>query len=123
MNDRIDQRAWLSPEQLPDIYAGACGLVFPTWYEGFGFPILEAMWHGCPVITSRGGAMGEVADQAALLVDPGADEEIAAAMERLLEDRLLRQDLVERGRAHAHTFTWGGCAEATAAVYGAALDA
>ena len=123
VNDRIDQRAWLSPQQLPDIYAGACGLVFPTWYEGFGFPILEAMWHGCPVITSKGGAMGEVADQAAMLVDPGADEEIAAAMEHLLEDRLLRQDLVERGRVHAHTFTWDSCAEATAAVYGAAMDA
>jgi len=119
--DRMDRRTWLIPDELAAIYAAARGLVFPTWYEGFGFPILEAMWHGCPVITSHNGAMAEVAGEAALLVDPARAEDIAEAMGRLLDDDTLSAELAERGRRHARTFTWDRCAEQTAAVYAGVL--
>ena len=119
--DRIERRTWVETDQLPGLYAGAHGLVFPTWYEGFGFPILEAMGHGCPVITTSNGTMAEVAGGAALLVDPARPEDIAGAMDRLLDDETLHADLAARGRAHARTFTWDRCAEETAAVYATVL--
>jgi glycosyltransferase involved in cell wall biosynthesis len=111
--DRIDRRPWLAPDALPALYAGARGLVFPTWYEGFGFPIVEAMRCGCPVITSDRGAMAEVAGDAALLVDPADTEAVAAAMGRLLTDESLHADLVARGRRRSADFTWDRCAQET----------
>jgi glycosyltransferase involved in cell wall biosynthesis len=95
------------------LYAGALALVFPSLYEGFGFPVLEAMHCGTPVITSRTSSLPELAGDAALLAEPLAVEAIAGHMTRLSSDETLRQQLREWGYAQARKFTWARAAEET----------
>jgi glycosyltransferase involved in cell wall biosynthesis len=101
-------------EELAALYRGARVVAYPSLYEGFGIPVLEAMACGAPVVTSRGGATEEVADGAAVLVDPLDTSSIAAGIERALERRT---ELVERGLDRARGFAWTAAADATAAVY------
>ncbi|HLK67172.1 MAG TPA: glycosyltransferase family 1 protein [Bryobacteraceae bacterium] len=84
----------------------ACALVYPSLYEGFGFPLLEAMAHGCPVITTHAGAMPEVCGEAALYVTPGNRRELGAAMVQLSADETARTSLAQRGLTQAATFSW-----------------
>jgi glycosyltransferase involved in cell wall biosynthesis len=102
---------------IPALYAGSVALVAPSWYEGFGLPVLEAMACGAAVITSDRGSLPEVAGDNAILVPPGDIEELAASMERLLYDSALRADLVRRGRDHAATFSWRAAAEEHVELY------
>ncbi|MGA7219664.1 MAG: glycosyltransferase family 1 protein [Candidatus Sulfotelmatobacter sp.] len=92
--------------QLPSLYRGAHALVFPSLYEGFGLPLLEAMSCGTPVMTSNVTAMPEVAGGAALLVDPTSVEQISVAMQRIVNDTPLRSDLRKKGLARAAQFSW-----------------
>jgi glycosyltransferase involved in cell wall biosynthesis len=92
--------------QLPSLYRGAVALVFPSLYEGFGLPVLEAMACGTPVVTSNVTAMPEVAAGAALLVDPASVDEIAQAMKQIVSDAALRTQLREKGLARAPDFSW-----------------
>jgi glycosyltransferase involved in cell wall biosynthesis len=92
------------------LYAGARALVFPSLYEGFGFPVLEAMLCGCPVITSTTSSLPELAGDAALLVDPLSVEYIAEAMRRVDNDEHLRAVLIDKGRVQAARFTWENAA-------------
>jgi glycosyltransferase involved in cell wall biosynthesis len=108
---------------LAGLYAGARGLLLPSLYEGFGFPILEAMGIGVPVITSNVSSMPEVAGDAALLVDPRDPTEIATALARLLADERLARDLAARGRVNARRFSWENAARNTFALYEETLDA
>lgn len=101
----------LPQEELASWYRGALALVFPSLRETFGMPIIEAMSCGCPVITSNITACAEIAGDAALLVNPRHVTEIAQAMNRLVEDELLRHDLIQKGLKHAEQFTWHRCAE------------
>lgn len=93
-------------EKLPSLYRGAEALVFPSLYEGFGLPLLEAMACGTPVVTSNVAAMPEVAGDAALLVDPTSVEQIAVAMKRIVSDTSLRHQLRESGLSRAAQFPW-----------------
>ncbi len=102
---------------IPALYAGSVALVAPSWYEGFGLPVLEAMACGAAVITSDRGSLPEVAGGNAILVPPGDIEELAASMERLLDDSKLRNDLVRRGREHAASFSWRAAAEEHVRLY------
>lgn len=95
---------------LKALLEGAKGLVFPSLYEGFGLPPLEAMYCGCPVLVSSVAALPEVCGDAALYVDPYDEAAMAAAMARLLEDGALRGDLVSRGRRQAMRWRWDDCA-------------
>ena len=102
---------------IPALYAGSVALVAPSWYEGFGLPVLEAMACGAAVITSDRGSLPEVAGDNAILVPPGDIGELAGSMERLLDDSALRTNLIRRGREHAATFSWRTAAEAHVALY------
>jgi glycosyltransferase involved in cell wall biosynthesis len=108
---------WLgevSDEELARLYRGALCLAYPSRYEGFGIPVLEAMACGAPVVTARGTAMEEVADGAAVLVDPDDPADIAAGIERATAER---DALVTRGIERARAFRWDAIADATVAVY------
>jgi glycosyltransferase involved in cell wall biosynthesis len=91
---------------LPALYARSVALVYPSWYEGFGLPVLEAMACGTVVITSEGGAPAEVAGDAALAVPPDRPEALAEAMERIVNDSALRGRLAKEGRRRAASFSW-----------------
>jgi len=97
----------LVPEaQLPSLYRGAEALAFVSLYEGFGFPVLEAMACGTPVVTASTSALPEVAGDAALLVDPTSADQIAEAMDRIISDTSLRERLRKSGVAQAARFPW-----------------
>jgi glycosyltransferase involved in cell wall biosynthesis len=119
--DDVAWPAWVSTEELEGLYAAATCLVFPSLYEGFGLPVLEAMARGVPVATSGRASLAEVADDAALMFDPEDVEDIRAAIERLLSDRAERERLAAAGRRRAETFTWTRTAELTLASYRRAL--
>lgn len=91
---------------LAALYSGAVALVFPSLYEGFGLPCLEAMACGTPVIASNAGSLPEVVGEAGLLVDPQDTDAITAGVERLLDDPAWREDLVRRGYAQHARFSW-----------------
>ena len=101
-------------EELARLYRGAAVAAYPSLYEGFGFPILEGMACGAPVVTSRGGSMEEVAGGAAVLVDPMEPESIAAGIEEALARR---EQLRERGLVRAADFSWSETARRTVEVY------
>lgn len=102
---------FVSDSQLSFLYKKAAALVFPSLVEGFGFPVLEAMDCGLPVITSARGSLEEIAGNAGILVDPESHEEISAAMEKIYRDESLRKKMAEAGRERAKNFSWGDCAE------------
>ena len=118
--ERVRHLGHVPAERLPAILRGAEAMVFPSLFEGFGLPPLEAMACGVPVAASDRGAVGEVAGDAALAFDPTDTEAIAAAIERVTSDEALRARLRERGLQRAARFTWAACADAHLAAYRAA---
>mgnify|MGYP000966133241 FL=1 len=98
---------------VPALLSGALAFVFPSLYEGFGMPVLEAMACGAPVLAANTSSLPEVAGDAALLVNPEDVAAITAGMARLLNDAALRADLRARGLARAAQFTWQRSAAAT----------
>lgn len=104
--DRVHFIGRIAEEDLPRWYRGAIALAFPSLYEGFGLPVIEAMACGTPVLTSTTTSLPEVAGDAALLVDPLDVDEIAAGIERLCHDAPLREELRRKGLARAACFRW-----------------
>jgi glycosyltransferase involved in cell wall biosynthesis len=114
---------WVPDEQLEGLYRASTCFVFPSLYEGFGLPVLEAMSRGVPVACSDRGALAEVAGDAAVTFDPEQPQEIAAAVETLLADPAERGRLSRAGRANAARFSWAETARRTLHVYERALGA
>ena len=102
---------YISDEDKAALMSGALAFVFPSLYEGFGLPVIEAQSCGCPVIASTTSSLPQVAGDAALLVDPHDVAAIAAAMQRVVGDSALRERLVERGFVNARRFSWTACAQ------------
>jgi glycosyltransferase involved in cell wall biosynthesis len=108
--------------ELARYYLSARALVYPSLYEGFGLPPLEAMVYGCPVAAAAAGAIPEVVGPAALLFDPTDEDAIAYAIERVVTDDDVRETLVAAGRVRAAAFTWARTVDRTVGAYEAVLD-
>jgi glycosyltransferase involved in cell wall biosynthesis len=117
IEERVVFTDWVPEEDKPALYSGARALVFPSLYEGFGLPPLEALACGTPVLASNRGSLPEIVGNGGLLLEPDDVEGLAAAMEKLLSDDTLREDLREKGLAHAARFSWEKTAQQTLAVY------
>jgi glycosyltransferase involved in cell wall biosynthesis len=117
VRDDILMPGFVADELLPAIYSAADVLAFPSLYEGFGLPILEAMACGTPVVASRASCLPEVAEGAALLIDPANVDGLAAALELALIDAETRSGLIERGRQRASEYSWRRAAEQLLDVY------
>ena len=115
--ERVRLTGYVPEPDKAALLTGADLLAYPSRYEGFGLPVLEAMACGTPVVTTTGGSLPEVAGDAALLVPPGDPERLAAAVLELLGDQAAWADQARRGRARAAAFTWERCADLTAAAY------
>jgi glycosyltransferase involved in cell wall biosynthesis len=123
VRDAVLFPGYVPDELLPAVYAGARMLAFPSLYEGFGLPALEAMACGTPVACSGTSALPEVVGDAALTFDPTSQDAIVEALRRLLRDAHLRGELVQRGLERAAQFSWDRVAAETQAVYEAVIDA
>ncbi len=111
LDERVQFTGWIDHDDLPAVYSLADLFAFPSLYEGFGIPLLEAMGCGCPIVTANTCAPPEVVDGAAQLVDPLDVDDIAAGMRKVLADAKLRERLVARGLVRARDFGWELCAE------------
>ncbi len=113
LGDWVRRIGWLDHRELPALYAAAEALLLPSLYESVGLPILEAMASGCPVVTANRYGTKELAEEAAVLVDPDSVDAIAAGIERVLLDRELRVRLIDAGRERTQPFTWERAAQQT----------
>lgn len=121
MHDYVQLIGFADDADVPVLYSGAACVAFPSLYEGFGFPVLEGMACGTPVVTSNVSSLPEVAGDAALMVDPYSVEAIADAIEKVLTDSALREQMIEKGYAQAKRFTWEKSARELQSIYKSVL--
>jgi glycosyltransferase involved in cell wall biosynthesis len=117
LNDAVTLTGYVADEDLPPLYAGADCFVFPSIYEGFGFPPLEAMACGVPVVVSRTSSLPEVVGEAGILVEPYAVDDVVSGIVRILGDSGLRETLARKGIERAALFDWRHAANAHADLY------
>ncbi len=113
LNEQVRHLGYIEKHDMPLLYRGARFMVFPSLFEGFGLPLLEAMASDCPVLCSRVASIPEVVGHAALFFDPHNPEDIADAIHRVLTDKELRTTLVRAGRERSHRFSWERTARET----------
>lgn len=121
LESRVDWLGKVPAQSMPDLIGAADLVVYPSLHEGFGFPALEAMAAGTPVVASNATCLPEVLGEGALLVDPNDLKQFIDAAESVLTNRELRCELVAKGRARAAGYTWRRCADLTVEVYRQAL--
>jgi len=110
LDARVLLPGYVADEDKAALLSGATAFVFPSLYEGFGLPVVEAQSCGCPVVTSATSSLAEVAGDGALIVDPEDEAAISAAMRRLASEPELRRSLAERGLTNSRRFSWTTCA-------------
>ena len=108
---------YLSDDLVALFYSQAEAFIYPSFYEGFGLPVLEAMTLGAPMITSNGSSLPEITGDSALLINPNHSMELADAMLNIVRDRVLRDNLIFKGKEQANKFSWKKTAQATLNVY------
>lgn len=114
---RVELRGYVGEDELPALYRGATAFVYPSLYEGFGLPVIEAMACGAPVLTSNVSALPELAEGAAVLVDPRDETALGEALRALATDAGLRERLRAAGLARAARYSWGATADRTVEAY------
>lgn len=117
INHRVLYQPILDNEQLASLYNHAQCLVYPSLYEGFGLPIIEAFACGCPVITSVGSSTAEIAGEAAVLINPNDTDEMTHQIQEVLNNTTLQNQLVQLGHHRAHLFNWDKTANQTLKLY------
>jgi len=113
LEKKVNMPSWIEEKDMPYLFNNAELFVFPSFYEGFGIPILQAMACGTPVIASDSTSIPEVAENAAILFNPANSKEITKAMKQVLENKELREDLRKRGLERVKSFSWEKCAKET----------
>lgn len=109
----IELLGYVPDEKLNELYAHAFCFVMPSLYEGFGIPLLEAMSHGCPVVSSSSSSLPEIGADSSLYFDPKSEKDLYNQLIRLQQDRKLRSHLVEKGKERVRQFSWKKCGEET----------
>jgi glycosyltransferase involved in cell wall biosynthesis len=122
LRGRVVVPGFVAADDLAPLLSGAAAFVMPSWYEGFGLPILEAMACDVPVICSRVGSLPEVAGDAALLIDPSSQGGLVVAMARVLADVSLRSEMIAKGRHRVAAFSWSACAREVLKVFTEAAE-
>lgn len=122
LKERIIVTGYVDDRDLAAIYSGALAFVYPSFYEGFGLPPLEAMQCGIPVITSNTSSLPEVVGDAGIQVDPNDNDALCEAMLEMLKNDVLRQQLAQRSRERARLFSWEACADVTVSHYHRAMN-
>jgi glycosyltransferase involved in cell wall biosynthesis len=121
IGDRVTFAGFVDDDDLPALYSAAAAFAYPSLYEGFGLPPLEAMACGVPVVVSNTSSLPEVTGDAAVQVDPYAVDALSAALQRVLTDHGLRAELREKGRQQAQQFTWDAAARQLHSLYSSLL--
>jgi alpha-1,3-rhamnosyl/mannosyltransferase len=116
-DEKITLTGYVPQTALPDLYRGASLFIYPSLYEGFGLPVLEAMASGVPVITSNLSSLPEVVGDAGILVDPHCVDNLREAILMILNDEEMRNELIAKGLKRAKSFSWEKCAKETLVVY------
>jgi len=117
LNHRVIYQPIHDNEQLASLYNHAQCLVYPSLYEGFGLPIIEAFACGCPVITSKGSSTAEIAGDAAVLIDPNNTDDMTEKIREVFNNSSLQNQLVQLGHNRAHLFNWDKTANQTLKLY------
>jgi glycosyltransferase involved in cell wall biosynthesis len=117
LGERVHFAGFVDDADLPALYNLAAAFAFPSWYEGFGLPVLEAMACGTPVVAANNSSLPEAVGEAGLLVEAADTEALAVALGRLLADGVLRARLIPAGQSQARRFTWEGAAAQLLAIY------
>ena len=117
LSDKIVFAGFVKDDEMAALYSGASVFYFPSLYEGFGMPVLEAMACGTPVVTSPSCSIPEVAGDAAIFADPSSPKEMADAIGRCMNDQALRDGLISKGRKRSEFFSWDKTAAKTLEVY------
>jgi glycosyltransferase involved in cell wall biosynthesis len=115
--ERVHYTGWVAEEDKPALYGGAIALAFPSYYEGFGLPVLEALSCGTPAVIGAGSSLGEIAGEGGISVPPGDTAALAEALRALVQDEALRERLAAAGLRHAARFSWEATARQTLAAY------